>query len=168
MSETATEVTFATALFLLHRAGLPVEDAELERLTKAIGCSCDGKEAGHAAEALAKALTHEGGFKAGLGKAFSGLHIQVVRGDHHAHAAALRRARFGNPLPMLAGIADRYNGGVAIRWALILDVGDHVDVLDPNPWDDVAEDHKLPLHDFIVRWELAGSVLVSFRSAERP
>lgn len=168
MSETATEVTFATALFLLHRAGLKVEDPALEHLAEALGASKTAGDAADAAGKLAAALSAPGGFHAGLGRAFSGLQIQVVCGDRHAHVAALRRARFGNQLPMLAGIADRYQGGVAIRWALILDVGEVVDILDPNPWDDVAEDHKLALEDFVVRWELAGSVLVTFRSAERP
>lgn len=168
MSETAAEVTFATALFLLHRAGLDVEDTALGNLAQAIGGSKSSCDAAEAAEKLAAVLLKDGGFHAGLGRAFSGMKIQVVCGDHHAHVAALRRARFGNQLPMLAGIADRHNGGVAIRWAIVLDVGDVVEILDPNPWDDIAEDHKLPMSDFVVRWELAGSVLVTFRSAERP
>ena len=168
MSEIATEVTFATALFLLHRGGLTVEDAELERLAAAIGGAADAAAAGQAANALAASLAEPAGLRAGLGRAFSGMQVQVVTGDRDAHVAALRRARFGNPRPMLVGLADRYQGGVATRWALILDVGEDVDVLDPNPWDDVAEDHRLPLNDFLVRWELAGSVLVTFRTAERP
>ncbi len=169
MSETSTETTFATALYLLRRSGVDVANAELARLAKAVDSAKSAADAGKAAEHLAAALAQPGGFEAGLGRAFPGLQVQVVRGDKHAHASALRRARFGNPLPMLVGIADRYQGGVAIRWAIVLDVTEErVHILDPNPWDDVAEDHHLPLNDFIVRWELASSVLVTFRPGDRP
>ncbi len=166
MSDTATQMTFATALFLLRRAGLPVENKELDCLAGEISESKLAVDASGAAERLAAALTSEAGFQGGLGRAFSRMVVQVVDGDHHCHVAALRRARFGNSLPMLAGIADQHNGGVAIRWALVLDVGDDVYLLDPNPWDDIAEDRHMPLHDFIVRWQLASSVLISFRQPE--
>ena len=70
---------------------------------------------------------------------------------------------------MLVEWADRYNGGVAARWAIVLDVGETVHVLDPNPWDDIAEDHEIALDDFVVRWELAGGSLVTFAGhEERP
>lgn len=165
MSQTSAEITFATALFLLHRAGLRVEDPDLAKLAERIASSQSAGEAATAAGQLATALSGTGGVQAGLARAFSGLTSQVVSGDHQAHVAALRRARFGNQLPMLAGIAERHNGGLAVRWAIILDVGDVVEILDPNPWDDIAEDLKLPIYEFVVRWELAGSTLMTFRSA---
>ena len=63
---------------------------------------------------------------------------------------------------MLATIADAIEGGVAVRMALVLDVNEEVYLLDPNPWDDIAEDRHLPINDFAVRWELAGSTLITF------
>ena len=63
---------------------------------------------------------------------------------------------------MLARIADRVDGVLIERWALVLDVGEQVHLLDPNPWDDVAEDRLLALPEFVVRWALAGSRLVTF------
>jgi hypothetical protein len=162
MSDAATNMTFATALFLLRRAGVPVQDAALEGLAAAIDAATDPQSAHDAATRLAAALDSATGPQGSLGRAFPGLTSHVVQGDRQDHVAALRRARFGSSLPMLAAIADRFDGGVGVRWALVLDVGEDVSLLDPNPWDDVAEDRHLPLGDFAVRWELAGSQLVTF------
>jgi len=162
MSDAANNMTFATALYLLRRAGVPVQDAALEALAAEIDAATEPHAALAAASRLAAALDSSAGPQGGLGRAFPGLSAQVVQGDRERHVAALRRARFGSSLPMLATIADRVNGSVGVRWALVLDVGEDVSLLDPNPWDDVAEDRHLPLGDFAVRWELAGSQLVTF------
>ncbi len=162
MSDNATSMTFATTLFVLRRAGVKVEDPELEALAAQLQECAEQHAALDAAARLAAALDSDAGFRAGLGRAFPGMKVRVVTGDRDEHIRALRHARFGNSLPMLAGIADQHDGGVAIRWALVLDVEEAVHLLDPNPWDDVAEERHMPIQDFAVRWELAGSVLISF------
>lgn len=162
MSDPAATMTFATALFLLRRAGLKVEDAALESLAAQLHDCSEQSAALAAAEKLAVALDTGGGFRAGLGRAFPSMKVQVVSGDRHEHVRALRRARFGSSLPMLAPIVDKHEGGVAIRWAIVLDVDEEVHLLDPNPWDDIAEERHMPIDDFAVRWELAESVLITF------
>ena len=164
-------MTFATAVVLLRRAGHAVNDPVLEALAARVDQAADRSHALEAAERLAAALVGDGedaGVGSPIARAFPSLRHVSVAGGHDAHITALRRdaeaawARFGNALPMLARIADRVDGVLIERWALVLDVGEQVHLLDPNPWDDVAEDRLLALPEFVVRWALAGSRLVTF------
>jgi hypothetical protein len=137
----------------------------LEALASNIDQAVDRSHALRAAELLAAALggdVEDAGVGSPIVRAFPSLRHVPVSGGHDEHITALRRARFGNALPMLARIADRVDGSLIERWALVLDVGSEVHLLDPNPWDDVAEDRTLSLSEFVVRWALAGSQLVTF------
>ena len=158
-------MTFATAVVLLRRAGHAVNDPVLEALAASVDQAADRSHALEAAERLATALVgdvEDAGVGSPIARAFPSLRHVSIAGGHDAHITALRRARFGNALPMLARIADRVDGVLIERWALVLDVGEQVHLLDPNPWDDVAEDRLLGLPEFVVRWALAGSQLVTF------
>ncbi len=156
------EMTLATAVVLLRRAGLVVVDPALESTSASVERASDRTSALGAAGVLAAALGEDLGPASPLARAFPSLRHVPVSGGHDEHITALRRARFGNALPMLACIADRVNGQLVARWALVLDVGEQVHLLDPNPWDDVAEDRSLGLPEFVVRWSLAGSQLITF------
>jgi hypothetical protein len=69
----------------------------------------------------------------------------------------VRRATFGRNVPWVACIVDREpDGTVGRHWVLVEAFTDTVRLMDPNPWDDVAEERAMPLVDFMVRWELAG------------
>jgi hypothetical protein len=156
------EMTLATAVVLLRQAGLRVADSALESNAAAIDKASSRASALDAAGVLAAALGVDLSPTSPLARAFPSLLAVPVSGGHDEHITALRRARFGNALPMLARIADRVDGRLVERWALVRDVGAQVHLLDPNPWDDVAEDRLLSLSEFVVRWSLAGSQLITF------
>ena len=70
---------------------------------------------------------------------------------------SIRKHSFKSSLPWLAQIAERHNDELVIHWVLIEKFTDWVICMDPYPWDDIDEEYELPLNDFMVKWELAGS-----------
>ena len=46
------------------------------------------------------------------------------------------------------------------QWVMVNQFVDWVSCLDPYPFDDVEEQFSMPVEDFMVRWELAGSQVV--------
>lgn len=164
-------VAFATWVYLLHAAGIRADDS-------AIVAACDGvagatdRVAGDAAgEALiarvdalfggpsepAAALTAAGRL---YGERASG---DLGAGDRDARSASLRKYQFGRGLPWLARIWERQDGKVAPTWLLIEKIDERVHAMDPNPWNDIDEERKLPVADFHVLWELDGCSSVSLR-----
>ena len=69
----------------------------------------------------------------------------------------IRQQGFKSSLPWLAQIAERNDNQLVTHWVLVEKVTDKVICMDPYPWDDIDEEYELPLVDFMVKWELAGS-----------
>lgn len=79
------------------------------------------------------------------------------QGTREERARRIRKRQFKQPLPWLARIWERHSDGrVAPNWLIIERVTDQVMAMDPNPWDDVAEQRMVPVADFQVLWELDG------------
>ena len=148
--------TLATLTYLWHRAGVRPTDADIASTCDAI----DGGDAA-AAERLMDGVP-PGDAVAALNAAFGSVRaLTLGSGTREDHVAATRRLDFGDNLPWLARIADRdRDGSIGARWVIVARLAESVDILDPNPWDDVAEERSLPLGDFMVRWELAGGEAV--------
>lgn len=161
-------VTLATYTFLLRAAGHPVVDAAAEaacaafakgeRPADALGAELVAAVGPHLRGDDAAAVT------AALASLFGSIPVRTDLGagsDREARVAAIRRAHFGNHLPWLARIVDRLpGGGVGFRWVLVEAFDGAAKVMDPNPWDEQDEERELPVNDFLVQWELAGSVAV--------
>ena len=63
--------------------------------------------------------------------------------------------QFGRRLPWLARVYQRSElGAVRAVWLVIESVTDEVIAMDPNPWNDIDEERRLPVDDFHVLWEL--------------
>jgi hypothetical protein len=72
----------------------------------------------------------------------------------------VRAYQFAHSVPWLARIWERADGQVAPSWLVIERVTDEVFAMDPNPWNDIDEDRRLPLTDFMVLWELDGATSI--------
>ncbi len=84
--------------------------------------------------------------------------------DRDGRVAVLRRAFFGNAAPMMVSLLERGADGTLMRrWHILEAVTETARLLDPNPWDDVAEEREMDLTEFAVRWELAGYEVVAIR-----
>jgi hypothetical protein len=71
--------------------------------------------------------------------------------------ANIRKHSFQSSLPWLAQIAERQGNELITHWVMVEKFTDNVICMDPYPWDDIDEEYELPLTDFMVRWELAGT-----------
>ena len=71
---------------------------------------------------------------------------------------SVRSAQYRNQLPWVAAIIDRFpDGTVGPHWVMVEQVTDVVRCMDPYPWDDLDEEIEVPLIEFMVKWELAGT-----------
>ncbi len=77
-------------------------------------------------------------------------------GDRVERTARIRKYQFASQLPWLARIWERQGESVRPSLLLVERVTDEVTAADPNPWNDIDEDRKLPVSDFHVLWELDG------------
>lgn len=153
---------FATWVFLLQTAGVSPDDAELTRCCAAVTDAKDstaGDRAGDALVARVNVLLGKGDspeIVLGVARRLYGDRAagNLGEGDRDARLARIRRYQFAKNLPWLARIWERTAGTVHTSWLLIERVTDEVSAMDPNPWNDVDEQRRLPVHDFQVLWEL--------------
>lgn len=167
MADPILDVTIATFLYLVRRAGLVVRDDEVEAACAAIdGGGADVASLGQRLVDAVRPLLGAGSSAdvaaalaalVGADRVSTDLAGEV---DRDARVTAVRRASFGNHLPWLAQIADRVDGTLGVHWVMVEEFTDTVRVMDPNPWDDRAEERTFPLADFMLRWELAGGVAI--------
>ena len=73
---------------------------------------------------------------------------------------SIRKYEFSRGLPWIAQIAERTENRIEKLWVLVEKVTDSVLCMDPYPWDDVDEEFEMDLNEFLVRWELCGSVAI--------
>ena len=73
---------------------------------------------------------------------------------------SIRKYEFSRGLPWISQIAERTENGIEELWVLVEKVTDSVLCMDPYPWDDVDEEFEMDLNEFLIRWELCGSVAI--------
>ena len=164
-TDTRTGETLATFIYLLRRAGHNIVDAGVDGACEEIENA--GGEAGRQGEELAAALRERAGnesqedMEGAINSILSSSTVRTDLGvapDRDSRIANVRRWLFGRSVPWLARIADRFpDGTVGVHWVLVQSFDDEARVMDPYPWDDIDEARAMPIADFMVRWELAGS-----------
>jgi hypothetical protein len=158
------KLTFSTWVYQLFAAGVMPDDATLHERCSAVQGAAD-RTAGDAAGA---SLVDRVGEILGGGsepetvtaaarklygdRASTGL----GDGDREERTQRIRKYQFGRSLPWLARIWERRDGAVRPSWLLVERVTDQVTAMDPNPWNDIDEERRIPVADFQVLWELDG------------
>ncbi len=80
--------------------------------------------------------------------------------EGHSVLQSIRHYEFNRGLPWIGRIAERTDNGIVESWIMVEKVTDRVLCMDPYPWDDVDEEFELDLPEFLLRWQLAGSVAI--------
>lgn len=162
--------TFATWVYVVHRAGVPVTDpglssavATLDAADGEAGCLAAGEAlvasvAGWLPDAEPKTVFSAAKLAFGfdIGTDFG----DGARGERNQR---IRRYQFNRDLPWLARIWERHNDEVQPCWLLVERVTDQVSVMDANPWNDIPEERSLAVGDFHVLWELDACTAVYVR-----
>ena len=84
-------------------------------------------------------------------------------GGREERVARARRFGFSTHTPWLARIYARQGGEARPVWRVVQSLTDEVLALDPDPFDGVDEELRIPLADFLVCWELDGCTAVVVR-----
>ena len=154
----------ATWMYLLHAAGIDPQDEELVRAFAGVDDAKEAepgeKEAMRLVERVESLLeSHDDpGALFVLAQRLYGDRVQnsLGAGERDERTLRIRKAQFQRNLPWLARIWERRDGRVRPTWLLIERVTDEVTAMDPNPWNQVDEERRIPLGDFQVLWELDG------------
>lgn len=80
--------------------------------------------------------------------------------DREERAHRVRKYQFARGLPWLARIWERVGDDVRPGWLIVASMTDVVTAADPDPWNEIEEERRIPIEDFLVLWELAGSASV--------
>jgi hypothetical protein len=165
----------ATLIFLLDISGLaPADGAVAQALAAVKGAS--EEEADAAGQAFAAQMDALLGGEAsaekllGVLQALYGVEAfeRMEGGDRPSRLAAILQQQFRSSRPWLARIVDRFPGGeLRAHWVLVQHVAEEVICFDPYPWDGVDEEHRLPVVDFMVKWELAGQEAIRWKLPAR-
>jgi hypothetical protein len=164
-------VAFATWVYLLHTSGIRAADGEVAGACDAVSGASEAKAGDAAGKRL---LDRVNALFAGPSDPDRALAVaktlygdraaaDLGGGDRDSRSAAFRKYQFGLSLPWLARIWERSDGKVAPTWLLVEKVDGMVHAMDPNPWNDVDEERKIPVADFQVLWELDGCTSVLLR-----
>ena len=162
-------LVLSTWVYRLHAAGIDPDDDVLREQCAAVDAAQDdaaGDEAGMGMVRRIADLLDDGegpGAVLELARDLYGDRVDgsLGEGDRAERTTRIRKYQFGRSLPWLARIYDRYpDGEVAPCWLLVEQVTDEVQVMDPNPWNDIDERRHIPLGDFHVLWELDGCTAV--------
>ena len=164
-------VAFATWVYLLHAAGVRADDGAIASACAQIGEADNAETGDKAGEALMDRVDalFDGPAEPERALAVAGQLYgdravnELGAGDRDARTANFRKYQFGKGLPWLARIWERQEGKVAPTWLLVEKIDDLVHAMDPNPWNDIDEERKLPVNDFQVLWELDGCSAVHLR-----
>jgi len=153
--------TVAAWVFLLYAAGVESTDDAVRDGCVAIASAGDPERGEAAALALVETLSSR--LSDDLSEVVDALYAGRARtdmgaGDRDERNRRIRMYLFEQGLPWLARIyGRRADGSVTARWVVIERFSNAVQLMDPNPWDDVDETMLLALGDFHVLWELAGT-----------
>jgi hypothetical protein len=159
-------ITLATWVWSLFSAGVVPDHAGISEACAAIGKGQGSPEAlgeklvGLIRQSFDTPEPDPEGVAAVLGRWYGADAVRTDLGssrDREERTRAIRRYRFNRNLPWLARIIDRFpDGHVGLHWVMVEDLSELVHIMDPFPWDQVDETYAIPLHDFQVKWELAG------------
>jgi len=162
--EDLLRLTLATWIFRLSQAGVAPEDGPMGDLCTGVACAEDAKtgdELGWALVARVGELLGDADGKPDAMRALATtlygdrVSFDLGGGTRDARTTRIRRYQFGRALPWLARIWERSpEGSVGPVWLLVEQVTDQVIAMDPNPWNDIDEERRLPFEDFQVLWEL--------------
>jgi hypothetical protein len=154
-------VTVASWVFLLHVAGVMSREESIREACQEMTSAGDAAAGDVAAMTLVDRLAGAIGddLASGAQGLFEGqVHSDMGEGDRETRSRRIRSYGFERGLPWLARICRRQaDGTVAGVWMVVERFGNTVTLMDPNPWDEVDETLSLPLADFHVLWELAGT-----------
>lgn len=162
-----THTTLATWLGLLGTHGV-LPAGEASALVKALLDARAPAAAQAAAEALeqhVRGLLHGEDEQAvrALATSWFGDRAQLGAGvvDRAARLVEARRWTFRERTPWLARVWQRdRTGGVGPHWVIVQRVVDLVELVDPDPWDEVDEERALDPVEFQALWELSGCAAV--------
>lgn len=163
-----TRLTCATWVYQLHIAGIPPADAELERSCTEVERATDRAAGEAAGEALVRRTGEllsgaEPNDVLSFARRMYGDRVgsEIGAGERDERTTRIRKYQFSRSLPWLARIWERRDGSVHPTWLLVERVTDEVTAMDPNPWNDVDEERRVPVGDFHVLWELDGCSAVA-------
>lgn len=163
-------VALATWLFILDDGGTPAADEGIRAACAALRAG-EAEEVDQLGQALVAAVesslgpdTSEAAVRSWLAAQLGAERIGSIEGDSRDERLRNMRAyQFRTSLPFIVRIIDRFPGGeVGAHWLMIERVTDTVTCMDPYPWDDLDEEYDQPMTDFMVKWELAGCVSLTF------
>lgn len=80
--------------------------------------------------------------------------------EEHSVLQKIRQYEFRRGLPWICRLAERTENGLEELWIMVEKVSDTVRCMDPYPWDDVEEEFNVDIPEFLLRWQLAGSVAI--------
>ncbi len=153
--------TFATWVFSLHVAGIRAGDAIVAEQCQQVLEATEAGAGNAAGEQLVSRVREllAGDDVEAVGQAAMALYGDRVQrdlgaGDRMVRTARIRKYQFSSQLPWLARIWERQGDTVEPSWLLVERVTDEVTVADPNPWNEIDEERRLPVSDFHVLWEL--------------
>lgn len=156
-------VTLATFLYLAHRAGFSVQDARLNETFRTIDSEGATEALGAQLVEILHAQLPETSPDAVIGL-LNGLLGGALRADfakaetREQHVAAVRREVFGRSTPWLAWlVASNAEGAFYRQCVLVEGFGEVVQVMDPNPFNDIDEARSYPIDEFMGLWEVAGA-----------
>ncbi len=165
--------TFATWVYLLHTAGIEPSDGALAERCASLDAVTDAAEGDTVTAAFVERVSEVLDGARGpdevavIARALYGDQVggELGEGSRGDRTHRIRKYQFGRSLPWLARIWERHpDGSVAPSWLLVRQLTDEVEVMDPNPWNDVDEERALPVGDFLVLWELDDCTAIHVRS----
>lgn len=160
--------TLATWICQLARRGVPPEDPALAALCEAVDAAADPEAGESAARRLVAAVAssvagpepHE---VARWATSVFGARASIGFGapaEREERAHVVRKYQFGRGLPWLARIWERQGTAVRPGWLIVDRMTDEITAADPDPWNEIEEERRIPLSDFLVLWELAENASV--------
>jgi hypothetical protein len=157
-------LTFSTWVYQLFAAGVEPGDAVVQDHCRAVRDATDrgaGDSAGaglvaRVSELLAGSVEPDAVAAAARTLYGDRVATGLGDGDRDERIHRIRKYQFGKSLPWLARIWERRDGAVKPSWLLVERVTDLVTAMDPNPWNEVDEERRIPVADFQVLWELDG------------
>lgn len=156
-------VAVAAWLVMLHQRGCQVSDKALSEAIAAVVDDATG-------EALVRALRSRLGAGAPpeVAAFAEGLFGDRVianfgEGSREERVARARRFGFSTNAPWLARVYARQGDVARPVWRVVQSLTDEVLALDPDPFDGLDEELRVPLADFLVCWELDGCTAVVVR-----
>lgn len=165
----ALNYALATWVFLLHVDGVESGIESIARGCAAVASAQDETTGNAAGETLVQTIREAlDGSEVEHVQAFARklygerVDTELGAGDRTERLSRIRKYQFDSNLPWLARIHERHDDGtVEPTWLLVERVTDEVAAMDPNPWDDVDENRRIPVGDFQVLWELNACAAVA-------